>query len=175
MARLIFLLLVISFSAQAEDQLKISGGVEYGFNDTYDDRLINVDVSYLKNYDSNFTYGYSVGFYRMSKFTTPRDEQGKRYVIDGYHSLYACARAGVSVRPLSFIYAEAITGPCYFDKAKVLLSGNLQFNTEFGYGLRDPKTGSTIGIIIRHFSNAGISKPNVGANLYMISMGIALD
>jgi hypothetical protein len=157
------------------DILKVNAGVEYDFQGGYNDRVANVDVEYMKNYESSFTYGASLGFLRMSNFTTPLDEQGKRYVIEGFNTLYACLRNGVSVRPVSAVYLELLTGPCYFQKAETLISGNLQFNTQVGLGFRDPRTGSTIGVHVRHFSNAGLKKPNDGINLYMISMGISFD
>ena len=167
------ILSVWSITSEASDILKVNAGLEYDLQGTYNDRIVNLDIERLYKYESNFTYGYSIGFLRMSNFNTEVDEKLQRYRIEGFHTLYSCLRKGVSVRPFSMIYLEMLTGPCYFQRAETLISGSLQFNTQAGVGFRDTKTGSTIGIIIRHFSNAGLKKPNDGINLYMLSMGIA--
>lgn len=176
MKRILTILIIFgTLNLQATDFLKVSAGVEYDFQGGYNDRLANVDVEYLKDYESAYTYGLSFGLLRMSDYTTPADKNLKRYVIEGFNTLYLCVRNGVSVRPIDALYLEILTGPCYYQKAKTLISGNLQFDTSVGLGLRDPKTGSTIGIRVKHVSNAGIKKPNDGMNLYLISMGIYLD
>lgn len=168
-------ILLMTVSAQAENILKISGGIEYKIDGKYDDRLANVDVAYLKNYNKAFTYGISGGVFRMNDYWIKNDAGVDLYKASGFSTLYVCGRGGVSIKPASFMYLDFMTGPCWFDKAHILISGHIQFNTEVSYGLRDPNTGSTVGITVRHFSNAGMEQPNFGANLYMFTMGIALD
>ncbi len=89
-------------------------------------------------------------------------------------AVYACAQFGAALHPFDWMFVENYFGPCYFDKAKGRLSGHLQFATNIGAGWRDPDTGSEIGLNWKHFSNAGISKPNVGIDLIMLSVGFGI-
>lgn len=170
-----YFLLTLLFTTNllAADMLKIAGGVGFRMQTTYDDTAANIDVEYMKDYDTNFTYGLSGGTFRIKDFYY-KENGVDLYKIKGYDALYVCGRAGVSIRPAGFMYADLVTGPCYFTDHGILIGGNIQFNTTISYGLRDPNTGSQIGLSYKHFSNAGLSKPNYGVNLVLITMGIAL-
>ncbi len=155
----------------SKDILKVGLGIEFRAPEyARDDRIINFETAYLKEYDSNFTYGYSGGMVRLEDYT-----QANGRDRTGFEAVYACARAGVSVKPIDSFYLDMLSGPCYFTSANTLLSGNIQFNTELGYGFIDPKTGSTVGITIRHFSNAGLKDPNIGINTMSLTMGVNFD
>merc|ERR1712146_2706 len=164
---------LVGVNLQAADMLKVTGGVGYAMETQYDDTLANVDVEYMKNYDTNWTYGYSFGTFRI-KDSWEKVNGVDTNKIRGYDAVYTCGRIGTSIRPAKFMYADLVTGPCYFSNHGILISGNIQFNTTVSYGLRDPNTGSQIGVNFRHFSNAGIQEGNYGANLFLITMGVAL-
>lgn len=73
--------------------------------------------------------------------------------------------AGDSLRP----YVEAGIGAAFFDSTEHEgheLSTSFQFEDRIGFGLRF--AGQEIGLRAIHYSNAGIKKPNDGAETYTL-------
>lgn len=59
------------------------------------------------------------------------------------------------------VYLTYKLGPSYVAHNDSLLGSNFQVAHEFGIGLRD-KRGVRVGIVLKHFSNAGLHLPNQG-------------
>ena len=76
--------------------------------------------------------------------------------------------------PGHWAFVENYFGPCYLTKTADKLTGHFQFSTHIGFGWRDPKTRNELGLNWKHFSNAGIKKPNIGRDLIMLSMGFGI-
>lgn len=73
--------------------------------------------------------------------------------------------AGESVRP----YIEAGIGVAFFESTEFEehnLSTSFQFEDRLGFGLRF--AGQEVGVRAIHYSNAGIKKPNDGAETYTL-------
>lgn len=147
-------------TAKADSTIKIQYGV--GFHpDTYiTDDIRSVNVGYYPKLEKSVSYGFSAGYLG-----------DKTYDLNAG---YACAQFGTSLRPMSFMYVDNYFGPCYFTNAHGAISGLLQFATNIGMGWRDSSTGSEIGLNWKHFSNAGLSRPNRGLDLIMLSLAFGL-
>lgn len=59
------------------------------------------------------------------------------------------------------LYLTYKIGPSIISNTDALLGSNIQIAHEFGIGLRDIR-GVRTGIVFKHFSNAGLVKPNLG-------------
>ncbi len=58
-------------------------------------------------------------------------------------------------------YMTYKAGPAIITNTDCLLGSNIQVAHEFGLGMKDLR-GVKVGLVLKHFSNAGIVKPNVG-------------
>lgn len=67
-------------------------------------------------------------------------------------------------------YVEYLVGPAFISKTDKRLGSHFQFSHELGIGLKDVR-GVRIGVVIGHFSNAGIKKPNFGLNTVGLKVG----
>ena len=83
----------------------------------------------------------------------------------------ASASAGLNVNA-GYIFAQALVGPAIISTPDKLLGGRFQFNNDFALGLRDPKTGASIGAAYKHISSAGLEHPNEGRDFILFRVGI---
>ena len=81
------------------------------------------------------------------------------------------ASLGVNVNA-GYLYGQALFGPALISRTDSNLGGHLQFNTDVAVGLRDPKSGNTIGLAYKHVSSAGLASPNKGRDLIMFRVSI---
>ncbi len=76
----------------------------------------------------------------------------------------AFVEALFGVEPKSdHFYMSYKLGPAFITNTDALLGSNVQCGHEFGFGMRDVRD-VRVGIVIKHFSNAGIVRPNLGRN-----------
>lgn len=139
--------------------------IQYGIAMTpklFNSSVKSVNIGYYSNLRKALSWNVNGGYFGDNN--------------DDVNAGYACAQFGAALHPFSWAFVENYFGPCYFhgleDSKK--LSGNLQFATNIGAGWRDPETGSEIGLNFKHFSNAGIKKPNLGVDLFMLSLAFGL-
>jgi len=155
----LLLALLLGSTANA-DLIKIQYGVGISEKETqaFDTRHKSLNLGLYKQVAKSLSYNINIGYL------------GDRDVSTGY----ICGQFGTSVNPISGIFVENYFGPCAFSSRGTRLSGWLQFATNLGIGFRDPESGSEIGINWKHFSNAGISKPNKGRDLVLLSLGFGI-
>lgn len=146
--------------AQADSTIKIQYGLGFHPETYLSDKIRSVNIGHYSRLEKSVSYALTAGYLGDKTFEL---ETG-----------YACAQFGTQIRALSFLYVDNYFGPCYFHEAHGAISGHLQFATNIGFGWRDKSTGSEIGINWKHFSNAGLSKPNLGLDLIMLSLGFGL-
>lgn len=66
-------------------------------------------------------------------------------------------------------YLNYKLGPVIISDTDALLGSNVQCGHELGFGMLDAR-GVRVGIIIKHFSNAGLVRPNIGRNFIGMRM-----
>jgi hypothetical protein len=77
----------------------------------------------------------------------------------------------LGVEPKSeHFYMTYKLGPAIITNTDALLGSNIQVAHEFGFGMRDVRD-VRVGLVIKHFSNAGLVKPNVGRDF----LGIRIE
>lgn len=69
-------------------------------------------------------------------------------------------------------FAQALVGPSLISSPDSNLGGAFQFNNDIGFGIRDEKTGGSIGLAYKHVSSAGIYSPNKGRDFIMFRVGV---
>lgn len=67
-------------------------------------------------------------------------------------------------------YGTYKLGPAIISHPDALLGSNIQIAHELGFGIKDAR-GVRVGIVLKHFSNAGIVKPNLGRDF----MGLRIE
>ena len=157
--RAILIILFFSLSAFADSNIKLKYGVGVDSVKILDDTYRAIELGYYTDVEKSISWAVTAGYYG-----------DKSIDLD---TGFACAQFGVELNPFGFMYVDNYFGPCYLHESGGALSGNLQFATNTGIGWRD-KTGSQMGINLKHFSNAGLSKPNMGTNLLMLNMSFGL-
>lgn len=149
-----------AYAAPGDSTIKFQYGVGFNEDTVIDDALRSINVGHYWKLNESVSWAISGGYYGDSRADLDTG--------------YACAQFGTSLKPFDWMFVENYFGPCYFHETRGALSGHLQFATNLGAGWRDPSTGSEIGLNWKHFSNAGLQKPNVGADLLMLSLAFGL-
>ena len=76
----------------------------------------------------------------------------------------------LGVEPISdHFYISYKLGPAIISHTDALLGSNLQIGHELSFGMRDNKE-VRVGIVLKHFSNAGLLKPNLGRDFIGLRM-----
>lgn len=140
--------------------IKLQYGVGIDGEKILDDRVRSINIGYYFKLNESISWNVHGGYLGSKK--TDMDTG------------YGCVQFGASLRPFKWMFVENYFGPCYFNAAKGNITGPLQFATNIGSGWRDPITGSEIGLNWKHFSNAGIKRPNIGHDLIMLSLAFGL-
>lgn len=73
----------------------------------------------------------------------------------------------------NYAYAQALVGPAYISQPDSALGGPFQFNNDVAFGLKDPKTGATVGINYKHVSSAGLETPNRGRDFWLFRVSFS--
>ena len=152
-----------SFAHEIDNKstIKVQYGVGFHEDKLLDDSVRSINVGYYTQLTNPISYNINGGYFG-DKATD-------------LNAGYVCAQFGAALHPFDWMFVENYFGPCYFSKTDdVSLSGHVQFATNIGAGWRDPGTGSEIGLNWKHFSNAGLSKPNIGRDLLMLSVAFGL-
>lgn len=105
---------------------------------------------------------YTVGAGGWSDNTGYKAESEIRngYKTSTHSSLFLESLIGVEPKSEHF-YINYKLGPAIITHTDALLGSNVQFAHEIGIGMRDSKE-VRVGLVIKHFSNAGIVRPNKG-------------
>lgn len=145
---------------EVDSTVKIQYGVGFNEDTVIDDDVKSINVGYYMSLNHPVSWNVNGGYFG-----------DKGADLDAG---YLCAQFGAALNPFDWMFVENYFGPCYFTETKGALSGHLQFATNIGAGWRDPDTGSEIGLNWKHFSNAGLSKPNIGRDLLMLSVAFGI-
>lgn len=155
---IIALLLLTSTAFASDSIIKIQYGVGFEENKIIDTHHKSINLGYYSNLRSHVSWNVHAGYLGDKN-------------LDTY---YGCAQFGASLNPFSWLFVENYFGPCYLHAWSDRLSGHLQFATHIGMGWRDPETRAELGLNWKHLSNAGISRPNIGRDLLMFSLGFGI-
>ena len=155
-----------SFTAQA-------AGVEFGVGQTSDSTMtyrlgmqFDWDKSWLQSDVGRLT-GYWSGAYT---FWNGRKSANNNSL--SFSPVFVYEFAGQSVKP----YVELGVGVALFSNTQVEdnhLGSVFQFEDRLGFGLRFTG-GHEVGIRVTHYSNAGMTNPNDGAESYALHYTIPL-
>lgn len=112
----------------------------------------------LSGEQGKLAYTAGVGYWMD---TTGYRSQGNLFVSDrAENSWFVETLYGVEPH-CGPVYLTYKLGPAIITHPDPLLGSNLQIAHELGFGLRDSR-GVRVGIVLKHFSNAGIVRPNLG-------------
>lgn len=89
-----------------------------------------------------------------------------------HSSAFALGQVGVKPGSETGLYGSAFIGVAALSHTDSLLGGHVQFVENIGLGVRDEMTFTSVDY--RHFSSAGLSKPNKGRDFFVFSVGIRL-
>lgn len=84
-------------------------------------------------------------------------------------SLYGAYQVGVEAG--DSIKARVMFGPALISSPDAYLGGVFQFSEDFFIGLSG-SNGNTIGLMYKHFSSAGLEKPNEGRDYAGVSVSL---
>jgi hypothetical protein len=157
MKRLVALLLIFAINVcEAQELIYANWGV--GYNDvkgSIDDKIKYAEVGEHIQYrilDTKLGVG------------------GWSDVNSGYRdAVFANYLVGVETRMKQGLYFSYMLGPAVISETDPKLGSNIQCSHEFEIGYRDTR-GEKVKIDIRHFSNAGVVRPNEGRNF--IGLGL---
>lgn len=86
--------------------------------------------------------------------------KGGEWQAKASDSLFVEALFGVEPKSDHF-YMSYKLGPAIITNTDALLGSNAQLSHEFGFGMRDLRD-VRVGLVLKHYSNAGLVKPNKG-------------
>lgn len=121
------------------------------------DKAKTVEVGISKQFEK-FTVRTNIGGW------ADRCEE-RRKVSD---SLYTSVQIGAETDVVG-TYVEYYIGPAVLSNKDQMLGSHFQIAQEIGIGRRDSR-GVKIGVAVKHFSNAGLSKNNLGRNFLVIKV-----
>lgn len=131
-----------------------------------------------------YTLGLGAWF-DSSNYKTPLDIEPAKHIGDAFKNYgegYAKALKGASNRARSSPFVEMLfgvepkskhlymsykLGPAIIMYPDALLGSHIQISHELGVGMRDDRD-VRVGIVLKHFSNAGLVKPNVGRDFVLL-------
>ena len=106
-------------------------------------------VGYVRRFDKHYMSRLDMGYWSDSK-------------LGHKSSTYASLSVGRMIGNRNGLYASIYMGVAFISHPDILLSTNFQFTEEVALGYRDAE------IIFKHFSNAGIKKPNLGRDYPLV-------
>lgn len=87
-------------------------------------------------------------------------------------SAFGLGQVGIKPGPETGLYGSAFLGVAGITHPDSQLGGHFQFVENIGIGVRDGR--GFIGCDYRHFSSAGLSKPNKGRDFLVFTIGVTL-
>lgn len=78
---------------------------------------------------------------------------------------------GISVQSQTGVYAKVFAGPALLTNTDERLSSVFEFNDDLELGIRDSR-GISIGLDVKHFSDAGLTSPNLGRDFLLLKVQI---
>jgi len=144
-------------AAAANDNIVIDGGL--GIFNTQGDTLS--DVKFVKiGLQRDLWYAFKQRFNGGLWL----DSRGKDY----NNSAFVGYQLGFEVKN-DVLIASIFVGPSLISSPDADLGGPLQFNDSLFLGIVD-KFGDSIGVVLNHFSSAGLEMPNVGKNFLCLEI-----
>jgi len=159
MKKLLFIICLISGVAGAADLIKVQYGASFKDQKMFNTESKTINIGYYNRLREVVSYSVQVGYMGDT--------------VSNLNAFYTCGQLGGSLNPSKSFYVETYVGPCVLSETRDRLGGFLQFSTHIGIGWRDPETGNEMGILWKHFSNAGLKKPNKGRDFPLFSMGFS--
>lgn len=153
------ILSLLSFPALADN-------ISYKFGLGYDPMGLSGNIA-------NFALGYEKP---LGEILDQRLEMG--LWTDNLHngrssSGYGNYEVGIKVRHEGF-YLQTFVGVALINNTDTQLSSVYEFTHDIGFGLME-KSGKAMGLNFKHFSNAGLKKPNIGRNFMQFEVKVPLS
>ncbi|MDZ7805443.1 acyloxyacyl hydrolase [Thiohalophilus sp.] len=161
---LLVLLSSIGGGAAAADQLALAVGKGSENSDVWRlawQRPWHWQTSFAGN-------GFLSGFHALSFNRWRKDNESITAL--GYSPVFTWRRGS------SPWYLQGGIGVAYLDRTRIagrILSSHWQFEDQLGIGWQRGRYD--LGLVYRHYSNAGFSKPNHGIDLVLFSCALQLD
>lgn len=159
MSKLLYLLLLVPGVVFA-DNLSYKFGLGATSNSVADGKVTFFNASYERPLTSILDQKYEGGVW------TDMLGEGRK------SSGYANYSVGIKVEPGVF-YAQAYVGVALITHPDTQLGSHGQFTHDIGFGFQDAKK-KAMGLNIKHISNAGLKKPNIGRNFVQLEVKIPL-
>ena len=155
----IMIILFCSMSG-AESLIKVQYGLGLGKGSSIDSGHKSINVGLYRDLEKVLSWNVHGGFLSDSN--------------DKMSALYLFSQFGTTINPNEGIFINTYVGPGIITSTGSKLSGLLQFSINVGFGFKDPLTKNEIGINWKHISNAGLSRPNRGRDLILLSVGFSI-
>jgi hypothetical protein len=163
MKRLLLLCLGIASVEASSQQLFYKPGAGIYDGRIYG-RITTFNVGYEDELTPLFRQKVEIGYWN--------DLLKSRGHKDSFHGAYSIG-AKIMPSPSGGIYGESYLGVGLVQRPDVLLGSTFQFSHDIGVGIEDG-AGRAIGISLKHYSNAGLVKPNWGRNFIQFSFKIPI-
>jgi len=158
MKHLFFILLILLTTTAHAGIMSVGYGLGAGHQVTPLSSQKIFNLTYSAPIASALHYQFEVGFYNDSV-------RGIPFVG---HSFF---QIGARIKPVPFMYFCNYFGPGGISRRDDLLGSHFQWSIDLCGGWEDPNTGVSLGLRIKHISNAGFVQPNQGRNFYMLQAG----
>lgn len=155
----LILLLLITLTAPVRANIFASWGVEFDHPGTEDKGAVKF-VEFGRSGEQG-RLAYTVGVGGWIDHTGYKTKAGG-LTYTAHSSGFAEALFGVEPKSDHF-YITYKLGPAIITDSDALLGSNIQCGHEVGIGMRDVRD-VRVGLVLKHFSNAGIVGPNIGRN-----------
>lgn len=158
------LLLVLGLHTKAEQALELAVGQGSENSDA-------LRLAWQRGWDREASLGQGGRLSGFHALSINRWRKGSESITAvAYSPVFTWQRGG------SPWYLQGGIGVAYLDETRIagrILSSHWQFEDQLGFGWQRGR--HDLGLVYRHYSNAGFSKPNHGIDLVLFSYALSLD
>lgn len=125
---------------------------------------INTDRGF-SNKLSSFGYGN-----KLSSLFEYQLEGGAFTSLTNSEVYFASAQLGLVIKGRS-LYSKMFTGPTYVSNTNEYLNTPIVLGNDLEFGIHDDR-GVEFGVDYKHFSNGGVTSPNLGRDFLLLKVAI---